>query len=105
MILVGFFPCKLLGQLASMGSLVDYIAIISIAVILRIKFPDAKRPFICPKLFIIAPVTTIILGYLLFKQIFDSSGRLMITGKIIIIWLSILFVIYIIRYLLIQKNK
>lgn len=105
MILVGFFPCKLLGQLASMGSLVDYIAIISIAVILRIKFPDAKRPFICPKLFIIAPVTTIILGYLLFKQIFDSSGRLMITGKILIIWLSILFVIYIIRYLLIQKNK
>lgn len=103
MILAGFFPCKLLGQLASMGSLVDYIAIISIAVILRIKLPDVNRPFICPKLFIISPITMLILIYLLFKQIFDSSGKFMMTGKIFISWLLAFFIIYIVRYLSIKK--
>jgi APA family basic amino acid/polyamine antiporter len=105
MILAGFFPCKLLGQLASMGSLVDYIAIISIAVILRIKLPDVNRPFICPKLFIISPITILILSYLLFKQIFDASGKFMMTGRMFIFWLLVFLIIYIVRYISIKKIK
>jgi APA family basic amino acid/polyamine antiporter len=49
-----------LGNLASMGAILDYIIICTIVLVLRRRMPDFKRPFKCPAVFIIAPAAIII---------------------------------------------
>jgi APA family basic amino acid/polyamine antiporter len=89
-------PFQLLGQLSSMGALIDYMTIVSVAILFRFKLPDVIRSFKCPAIFIVVPVAFIAAGYLLLKQVFDNDGNLLITGKLVIYWLSAIFVLYVI---------
>lgn len=97
-VLGSFFPPKILAQLSSMGSIIDYVTVISIVILFRFRYPDTSRPFKCPALFVIAPIALIACSYLLFKQILDSNGTLLITGKIIIIWFVVMFILYLVRF-------
>jgi len=97
-------PFQLLGQLSSMGALIDYITIVSIAMIFRLKLPNVIRSFKCPTIFIVAPIAFVAAGYLLLKQVFDNEGNLLITGKLVIYWLSAIFVLYIIRSIFIRSS-
>jgi APA family basic amino acid/polyamine antiporter len=104
-LLGAFCPPAILAKLSSMGSLIDYIAV-SIAVMLfRFTLPQVIRPFKCPAVFIVAPIALVACIYLLFKQIFDKEGNLLITGKIIALWFVIMFVLYIFRYIAIRKRS
>jgi APA family basic amino acid/polyamine antiporter len=99
-----FCPIKVLGQLSSMGSLIDYIVVVLIVIIFRFKLPNAERPFKCPIVYIIAPATLIALTILLFKQILGKNGELLITGKILICWFVIVFILYVIRMAFIKRT-
>ncbi|WP_375326602.1 amino acid permease [Candidatus Tisiphia endosymbiont of Nemotelus uliginosus] len=104
-ILGGFCPTSLLIQLSSMGSLIDYSVVALIVILFRIKMPDAVRPFKCPAVFVVVPIVLIACTYLLVIQIFDTDFRLMAAGKALIIWFIAMFVLYILRYYFMLRNK
>jgi APA family basic amino acid/polyamine antiporter len=93
----GLLPYNILGQLSSMAALTDYILVAMIVMLFRKVHATAERPFKCPAVFVIAPVALISCIYLLFKQILDKNGELLLTGKIFITWFVIIFVVYFIR--------
>jgi APA family basic amino acid/polyamine antiporter len=91
----GFTPFSIISKLSSMGGLIDYICVTSIVIYLRLKMPELARPFQCPLVFVIAPIALVACVYLLFKQIIDVNGELMLTGKLVIAWILVFAVLYI----------
>ena len=96
-ILGGFFPFEILGQLSSMGALVDYIVVTIVVMLFRVKYPDIQRSFKCPAIFVIAPIALMACAYLLSKQIIDKDGGLLLTGKLLGFWLVAMFGLYLVR--------
>jgi APA family basic amino acid/polyamine antiporter len=96
-VLGGFFPYETLGQLSSMGALVDYIVVCLVVMIFRVKYPEIQRSFKCPALFVVAPVALFASAYLLSKQIIDKDGSILQTGKLLGFWMAFMFVLYLIR--------
>ncbi len=92
-----FAPFQVLGQLVSMGAIIDYIVVSIIVMLFRYTLPNAPRPFKCPALFIIAPIALCACVYLLFKQILGADGSLLITGELLIYWFAIILVLYFVR--------
>jgi APA family basic amino acid/polyamine antiporter len=58
-VIAGFAPLKTLGSLASIASLFSYAMVAVVLVALRIKMPNARRPFKCPAPFVISAITII----------------------------------------------
>ncbi len=102
--LTGFCQFKTLAKVSSMGSLVEYIAVMAIIMMLRFKLPDVARTFKCPALFVVAPIGMCACLYLLFKQIIDKNGDLMETGKLFIYWFVIMTVLYFVRLISLPKE-
>lgn len=102
-IMAGLCPLKTMGQLASMGSLIDYMVIMLIVMMFRLKMPNATRTFTCPALFLVAPIGFLASTYLLFKQIISTNGELLITGEFLIYWTIAMFVLYVINKM-VRKN-
>lgn len=96
-ILSGFFPYELIGQLSSMGALVDYIIVTIIVMLFRVKYPDIQRSFKCPAIFVIAPISLFACGYLLSKQIIGKNGELLLTGKLLGYWFVMVLILYFVR--------
>jgi APA family basic amino acid/polyamine antiporter len=94
----GLVPFGILGKLTSMGGIIDYICVTSVVLVLRLKMPNAPRPFHCPAVFLIAPIGLVACVYLLFKQIINIDGELMLTGKLIIGWIGSFIILYFLRY-------
>jgi APA family basic amino acid/polyamine antiporter len=92
-LLASFIPYQILGILSGMGALVDYIIVAVIVIYLRFQMPDAKRPFKCPAVYFTVPSAFFILSYLLSKQIF-RSGAILLTGKLLFIWILIFTLLY-----------
>ena len=88
-----------------MGALIDYIVIMMVVMLFRVKMPEVLRSFKCPALFIVAPVGLLACVYLLFKQIISKEGELMFTGELLIYWFIIVFTAYVIRTSLIKSKK
>ena len=63
-LVAGFLPIKLMGELASLGTLVVLMVITVSTVRLRQTRPNIKRPFKCPCLPVIAPLALLLCGYL-----------------------------------------
>lgn len=103
-LLGAFCPFEILGQLSSMGALIDYITIVIIVIVFRFRLPDAPRPFKCPAISIVAPIAFMASIYLLFKQFIDINGNLSSPGKIIIYWLCVAFALYALKSVLITKD-
>ncbi len=93
----GLFPYEILGQLSSMGALIDYVVVSLIVMVFRVKFPDAPRSFKCPAVFVIAPIALFASAYLLSKQIIDKDFSILLTGKLLGFWLIAMFLLYVIR--------
>lgn len=98
-------PFEILSQLSSMGALIDYMVVVLIVLLFRIKLPEANRPFRCPAVFVVAPIAFIASTYLLFKQILDVNYELLFTGKVIIYWFSVTLILYIIRAMVLKKQS
>lgn len=99
-----FCPLEVMSELSSMGALIDYIVVVLVVMLFRFKLPNAHRPFKCPVVFIIAPIAFIASTYLLFKQILGVDWELLVTGKLIIYWFALMFILYILRSILMRKS-
>ena len=100
--LTAFVPYDNLAKLSSMGSLVHYSAIAIAVMLFRVTRPEAKRPFKCPAIFIVAPIALFSSLFMLSKQIM-RNGELIITGQLIIGWISLVTILYFLSRL-IRKN-
>jgi basic amino acid/polyamine antiporter, APA family len=76
-----------LAKMVNIGTLMAFVMVCASVMILRIRRPDAKRPFRCPLLFIFAPAGIVVnLAMMLFLPV-ETWWRLLI-------WLGIGMAIY-----------
>jgi APA family basic amino acid/polyamine antiporter len=72
-LIAGFCKLETIWQISSLGALFAFL-ISSIAVmVLRIKKPHLKRPFKCPMLFVIAPLSILACGYLIINLLSEAG--------------------------------
>lgn len=102
-IFAAFCPFQLLGRVVSMGALVDYIVVTLVVMVFRFKLPIVNRPFKCPA--VVLPIALVACTYLLFKQILDIDGKLMITGELLMYWLAGTGALYFIRSFLMKEKE
>lgn len=86
-IVSGFIPIKIMGNLASMGTLSVFLFVSISAIRLRLLKPTLKRPFKCPALYLIASLAIISCAYLIY-------GLVESVGHIYLSWLAFCIVIY-----------
>jgi len=101
----GLIPYGFLAQLSSMAALTDYILVGLIVILFRFRYPSVERPFKCPAIFIVAPIALLSSIYLLFKQVLDKDGTMLMTGKVFIIWFVIIFILYLLRRSLVNTKQ
>jgi APA family basic amino acid/polyamine antiporter len=80
-------PIMKLEEMVNVGTLMAFIIVCASVLILRIQRPDAKRPFRCPMLWLVAPLGMVVNLLLMLFLPIDTWLRL-------VIWLLIGFVIY-----------
>jgi APA family basic amino acid/polyamine antiporter len=66
-IIAGLTPIEIMGNLASTGTLVQYIIVSIIVLYLRRTKPELERPFRCPYVNIIAPVAILLCCFLIYS--------------------------------------
>ena len=76
-----------LEEMVNIGTLLAFVIVCAAVLILRIKRPDAHRPFRCPALFIVAPLGIVVNVIMMLFLPIETWGRL-------VIWLAIGLVIY-----------
>jgi APA family basic amino acid/polyamine antiporter len=54
--IAGFVPTNFLEEMVNIGTLFAFVVVCAAVLILRIRRPDAPRPFRCPAVFIVAPL-------------------------------------------------
>jgi APA family basic amino acid/polyamine antiporter len=80
-------PIRDLTEMVNVGTLMAFVMVCGAVLILRIQRPDAKRPFRCPAIGLVAPLGIIVnLTLMLFLPL--------ITWLRLVVWLLIGFVIY-----------
>jgi APA family basic amino acid/polyamine antiporter len=104
-ILAGLVPLDVIAQMSSMGALLDYIVIMMVVMIFRVKMPTVERSFRCPALFVVAPIGLISCVGLLFTQIISKEGGLLLTGELLIYWFIALVILYIVKVLVFNKGE
>jgi len=82
-----FTPIAVLEEMVNIGTLFAFVVVCAAVLILRIKRPDAPRPFTCPMVFVIAPLGILVNLTLMFFLPADTWYRL-------IVWLGLGLVIY-----------
>jgi APA family basic amino acid/polyamine antiporter len=102
-ILAALCPLQVLGELSSMGALIDYIVAVLVVMIFRFRLKSVVRPFKCPAIFVIGPMAFIASMCLLFQLIIDTDGHLLVTGKLIIYWFTAIFLLYCVRKFFINR--
>ncbi len=83
----GFTPIEKLEKMVNIGTLFAFVVVCAAVIILRIKRPEAHRPFRCPALFIVAPLGIAV--NLLFMMFLPAD-----TWKRLIYWLAAGLLIY-----------
>jgi len=83
----GCMPMSLVGELVSIGTLLAFVFVCIGIPILRVRHPNAKRPFKTPLPWVVAPLGAA-------SCLFVMTGLPMDTWLRLLIWLVIGFVIY-----------
>lgn len=86
-IVSGFIPIKIMGNLASLGTLSVFLFVAVSAMRLRMLKPTLKRPFKCPMLYVVGLLAVLSCGYLIFG-LFES------VGPIYFAWLAFSMIVY-----------
>jgi APA family basic amino acid/polyamine antiporter len=101
MCVAAFTPILKLEEMVNIGTLFAFVVVCSAVLILRIKRPDAHRPFKTPFLYFIAPAGILVNAVLMFFLAPDTWARL-------VIWLVIGLCIYFgfgIRHSILRKRN
>nr|WP_207187025.1 amino acid permease [Candidatus Sarmatiella mevalonica] len=98
----GFCQPKLLAQMSSMGSLIDYMTISLIVVLFRKRMPNIERPFKCPAVYLVSVLAYFACGYLLYTQMFDETG-LSFAGLCLLAWFAFVLLVYFITKSRVRK--
>jgi amino acid transporter len=86
-VVAAFTPIEALEEMVNIGTLFAFIVVCTAVLILRVRNPEAHRPFRCPGVWVVAPLGVVVnLTMALFLAV-DSWLRL-------VIWMAIGFVIY-----------
>jgi basic amino acid/polyamine antiporter, APA family len=101
MVVAAFTPILKLEEMVNIGTLFAFVVVCSAVLILRIKRPDAHRPFRTPFVYVVAPAGIVVNLVLMFFLAPDTWGRL-------VVWLIIGLVIYFtfgIRHSVLRKRN
>jgi APA family basic amino acid/polyamine antiporter len=82
-----FTPVLVLEDMVNIGTLFAFVVVCAAVLILRVKRPEAKRPFRCPGLFLVAPLG---IAVNLFMMVVLSPW----TWLRLVVWLFIGLMIY-----------
>jgi APA family basic amino acid/polyamine antiporter len=86
-VLAAVTPIKILEEMVSIGTATAFIVVCAAVLILRIRRPDAPRPFRCPFVYVVAPLGILVnLGMMMFLA--------PATWLRLVVWLVIGLVIY-----------
>jgi APA family basic amino acid/polyamine antiporter len=55
-VVAAFTPIKALEEMVNIGTLMAFVIVCAAVLILRVKRPDAQRPFRCPLVYLVAPL-------------------------------------------------
>lgn len=83
----GLLPIRLLEEMVSIGTLLAFVLVSGAVMILRWSAPQAKRGFICPVIYVVAPASMLINFAMMLFLPLDTWLRLMI-------WLVIGLILY-----------
>jgi APA family basic amino acid/polyamine antiporter len=86
-VVTAFTPILILEDMVNIGTLFAFVVVCAAVLILRITRPDARRPFRCPLVFVVAPLGIVANLILMLFLPWDTWLRL-------VIWLIIGLVIY-----------
>jgi APA family basic amino acid/polyamine antiporter len=83
----GFSPIQTMGHMTSLGTLFALIVVSIGVLVLRITKPEIYRPFKCPAVFIVAPLSILGCGYLMITLLGEA-------GKPFAIWTALSLLVY-----------
>jgi APA family basic amino acid/polyamine antiporter len=86
-IVAAFTPILVLEEMVNIGTLFAFVVVCASVLILRIKRPEAKRPFRCPAVFVVAPLGIVVNVTMMMFLPVDTWLRL-------VVWLGIGMVVY-----------
>ena len=86
-LLAGLLPLDILGELVSIGTLAAFVIVCAGIMVLRVRMPNAKRPFRTPLVWVVAPLG---IGMCLFMMVFLPLDTWIRLG----VWTVIGLVIY-----------
>jgi amino acid transporter len=101
MVVAAFTPILKLEEMVNIGTLFAFVVVCAAVLILRIKRPEAHRPFRCPAAYIVAPLGILVNLTLMFFLPTETWGRL-------VVWLALGLVIYFtygIRHSALRQNR
>jgi len=87
MIVAAFTPIGVLEEMVNIGTLLAFVIVCGAVLLLRMRRPDATRPFRCPALFLVAPLGIVVNVIMMLFLPKETWFRLLI-------WLAIGLVIY-----------
>jgi APA family basic amino acid/polyamine antiporter len=86
-VVAAFTPIGVLEEMVNIGTLLAFVIVCGAVLMLRVKRPDAQRPFRCPALFLVAPLGIVVNVIMMLFLPIETWGRL-------VVWLVIGLFIY-----------
>ncbi len=87
MVVAAFTPIYVLEEMVNIGTLFAFVVVCAAVLILRVKRPDAPRPFRCPLVFVVAPLGILVNFIMMLFLPAETWLRL-------VVWMAIGLVIY-----------
>ncbi|MFO0810496.1 MAG: amino acid permease [Gemmataceae bacterium] len=86
-LVAAFTPIYVLEEMVNIGTLFAFVIVCGAVLLLRIRRPDAERPFRCPAVFLVAPLGIVVNVIMMLFLPIDTWMRL-------VVWMAIGFVLY-----------
>jgi basic amino acid/polyamine antiporter, APA family len=86
-LVAAFTPIGVLEEMVNIGTLLAFVIVCGAVLLLRLRRPEANRPFRCPAVFLVAPLGILVNVIMMLFLPIETWGRL-------VIWLGVGLVIY-----------
>ncbi|QEK39490.1 APC family permease [Candidatus Sneabacter namystus] len=86
----GLTPYNQIAKVTSIGTSGEYLVMMVLACALRVKFSNVKRSFVCPALYVLSTTASMILLYMIVKQLLES----LVVAKFVFGWITVWLGVY-----------